>query len=835
MRAKELDYIENTLHRINQRKNYEWAKEIEKLNLIDSIVFPVERLFSSYSSGFVMDFIGHLRQICVYYHGSIRVPENAFVWAKQNRLLFGLDVDIERSAVSAKPNVLQDIEDLQHSYSFVKKRHLEPSFPDPVIKNVFGFDSYISLQQKMMIHTMKKMHGGSTLLACLPTGSGKSLLWQYAMAMGKFKGTVLVIVPTNALGADHVKNDEIIMAHLPWVKSIAYSAESFGNDSDKMEHLCELIRNDEQLILYISPEGLTNAAIKKAVFDAASKQNLSAVVIDEAHLVVDWGMKFRPEYQFLPGLITQIKEKSNYTIYTVLLSATFTENDRTVLLNLFGDEDYYEYRGGELRPEISFYRHHCKSEKEREELIKRLIPVVPKPVIVYVGTIDQSEKYERIIKQSGFNRVSRFNGETKERERDRLITQWRNNAIDIMVATSAFGMGVDKPDVRTVITAYTPENISRYYQEVGRSGRDGYASLNFALFCPVEDSGVVRSNTDKKLISTDNLWKRWKALQDDAEVSSVPGETDCYTLNTDTKLKELTYEITGGYNSGWNDNVVSMLARAGYLSIRDVRRKGNTDSHKAYYIKVQINDVNICFKEEEYKKKIELFREKERKEIVEGKEAVKSLLEQDLYGCYANTFSLVFSLPSRLCGGCPICRKNGAVEYHETAKQSLITSVNMEFKKAFHYRNFASVCTDSCSVTMIGYEKKLSDADYIRLIKKLMIAEVNIIVLENWDRLKSSDFDKNDNKEVLILSIDEISMVPKKFICGNIAFFFGEKEETNRKMLEYAKKNILRNKNINPIFVADLEYYDQDEKRMLIDCVENVKMANIILGEEDIC
>ena len=136
---------------------------------------------------------------------------------------------------------------------------------------------------------------------------------------------------------------------------------------------------------------------------------------------------------------------------------------------------------------------------------------------------------------------------------------------------------------------------------------------------------------------------------------------------------------------------------------------------------------------------------------------------------------------------------------------------------------------------MIGYEKKLSDADYIRLIKKLMIAEVNIIVLENWDRLKSSDFDKNDNKEVLILSIDEISMVPKKFICGNIAFFFGEKEETNRKMLEYAKKNILRNKNINPIFVADLEYYDQDEKRMLIDCVENVKMANIILGEEDIC
>jgi hypothetical protein len=572
-----------------------------------------------------------------------------------------------------------------------------------------------------------------------------------------------------------------------------------------------------------------------AINRAAARGTLSSIVIDEAHLVVDWGMKFRPEFQFLPGLLRKIKEASNHSIYTVLLSATYTSNDRDVLLKLFGDEKIYEYRGDELRPEISYYRQHCKSEEERRQLLIKLIAVVPKPVIVYVGTVKNSEEYEALIKQAGYRRVSRFNGDTNDTARERLISDWRSNKIDIMVATSAFGMGVDKADVRTVITAYTPENISRYYQEVGRSGRDGYSALNFVLFCPKIDSGLVSSNTDKKLIGTDNLWKRWKALQNNAKTVQTEGETDCYLLDTDTRHEDLTYEITGGYNSGWNDNVVSMLARAGYITILDIWRKGNSNNHKAYFIKIRINDISLCFDEDKYISEIDDFRQKERDEIVNGKETVNQLLTSDDWGCYANAFKSVFNYPGRLCGGCPICRKNGAAEYREETKHYLLTNAVIEHKKKFHFRNFASVCTDQRSKILIGLENSLSEEEKIKLVEKLIIAEAYIFAFADTDFLHIQDYDLLENNDVLLLNTNELLAMPDSLVSGTIVYFFGDKEEDNNKMLRYSKRCAKRKKEVNHIFVANIDYYWPDENRKLIDCVEDVKLVSTILGEENIC
>lgn len=833
MKIKEREFVEITLEKLHKQKSYEWKTGVEKLGLIKSEVLPIERLFETYISYEKFDFLGHLRQVSIYFRDAIRLPEDAFAWAKLYKEKYGFN--LADNAVSAKPCAIDDVEDLKYEYVWERKRKHKGSFPDPALYNIFGYSSYISFQQKMMIHTLKKMRLGSTLLACLPTGSGKSLLWQYAVATGKFAGTTIVIVPTNALATDHVKNDQDTLKNLPWVQSVNYSSETFGGSEEKMEWLCKRIKDQEQLILYISPEGLTNSTIKKAILEAANQQAISGIVIDEAHLVVDWGMKFRPEFQFIPGLLRQVKERSKNSVYTVLLSATYTENDKEVLLKIFGDEVVYEYRGDELRPELSYYRHHCKHENERKKLLLQLLATVPKPAIVYVGTVRNSEIYERWIKEEGqFSRVARFNGETNETQREELISQWRENKIDIMVATSAFGMGVDKPDVRTVITAYTPENISRYYQEVGRAGRDGYSALNFVLFCPSVDTGLVRHNVDKQVIGTENLWKRWKALKDSAEVGKSDDERDCYILDTDAKHEELTYEITGGYNSGWNDNVISMLARAGYIEIVDVWRKGTVNHHKAYYVKVRVKNFDICFNEEQYRKKIEQFREMERNEIVAGKELVNQLLSSDDWGCYANIFQFVFGYVERLCSGCPICRKNDIPEYKEKSKAFLMTNAQLELKKTFQFRNFASVCTDSKSTTLIGYDQELSEEGRSLLIRKLLVAEANIFVFETCQDMDLSTFELFENNEVLFLSIDELEELPDFFIAGTVIYFLSNNESVNKRMLKYSKRCIKRKKDINQIYVGKLDYEDQEEKRPLISCVEEVKLVNTILEEDTI-
>ena len=122
--------------------------------------------------------------------------------------------------------------------------------------------------------------------------------------------------------------------------------------------------------------------------------------------------------------------------------------------------------------------------------------------------------------------------------------------------------------------------------------------------------------------------------------------------------------------------MISMLARAGFVTILDVWRKKTKDNHKAYFVKVRINDFDIWNNEQLYIAKIDDFREKERQELILGRETVKQLLETDEWGCYANAFKSIFLYTEKLCGGCPFCRKNGVEEYYDKAKQYLIAGIS---------------------------------------------------------------------------------------------------------------------------------------------------------------
>jgi ATP-dependent DNA helicase RecQ len=148
---------------------------------------------------------------------------------------------------------------------------------------------------------------------------------------------------------------------------------------------------------------------------------------------------------------------------------------------------------------------------------------LPRPLILYVTKPEDADEWVKTLKGEGFVRVEAFSGKTENDERRRIIREWNSNLRDIMVANSAFGIGVDKGDVRTVIHATLPENMDRFYQEVGRSGRDGCSSIS--LVCSANgDEGLAFGMTATARISTEKAVERWQRMQETANFEKLYGD-----------------------------------------------------------------------------------------------------------------------------------------------------------------------------------------------------------------------------------------------------------------------------------------------------------------------
>lgn len=792
------------------------------------------RLLHFYRIESTIEFLSELRQCILLFRRSIRVPGRILRLCEEFQKRFGFIINPDQRYVDVKIQSMTEYPDLAYNYDYVYRRKLEQSFADGTLVNYFGFDSYISLQQKLMIHCLKYLCPGEAYMACIPTGSGKSLLWQYAVARGQFDGVTIVVVPTVALGLDHKKSDEEKLTRVPWIESIAYSSKEYANNELLKNELCEKIKKGKHKIIYISPEGLTNYDIQKALLEAASNKNISAIVIDEAHLVIDWGMQFRPEFQFLPALCAQLQARSMNSINTILLSATFSDTDRDVLMRLFGENGLVEFRGDELRPEIEYFTHYCKTEPVRKTVLEKLVDQIPKPAIIYVGTLDQCEEYYDLIKASGFCNIQKYTGKLKDKEKEKVLDAWRNNECSIMVATSAFGMGVDKPDVRTVITAYTPENVSRYYQEVGRAGRDGFSALNFALFCPDFDQGIVRSYTDSKVIGVDNLSERWSAMIQNQKNDSPYIEANCMWLDTDTPPGHLKYDRTGTKNSAWNEDVIALMGRAGILDIVDVRRM-YSNNHKHFRIKVKLKNELISVSEN--KKDLEAwiteFRNREREEINEGKALMKEMFLGKNGFCFSEYFLREFWYAETVCVGCPSCRKNQFEHMIVPGKISLNLTQEREVKKSYRFNSILSRCTDTVSFGTLTYDTTLSQKELNELVCKLIINNATIIVLDTTEQIRLDQISFIGRDDYLILSKEEFLRLPDECLWGTIVFFVDQEHGSD--LMRVSSELREYRPDLNQIIVAPRGYKDVYEDRFLSDFTEYGRSITIINEEESIC
>lgn len=549
----------------------------------------------------------------------------------------------------------------------VVRRAMVRGTPDAILLRHTSNRSYQSQAQKAAIRALVTQPPGSALMASLPTGAGKSLLFQLAALDGRARhggACVIVITPTIALALDHERS----LSTIPGLESSrALTGDQRGSAT---QEIIDAFRRGEVPILLLSPEAALKNDIAAALAEAASLQEkafglnakLTHLFVDEAHIVEAWGRNFRPDFQRLPGLLSRLRD-AGPSIRLVLLSATLTPAARDVLKTGWRkDGPWLEIDARVPRFEHDVVVQHFPTAEERLEALAFALDRVPRPAIVYTTEIEHANTLHRwLTRERGYQRVGLFTGDTSGEERRFIVQRWAANELDIVVATSAFGMGVDKPDVRSVIHACLPENPSRWYQEIGRAARDGGQGLAVLLFTSnqSQEDDVARAHAMAVggWLTRDLAEKRWKAMLAQGRGASwIAGR---FTLSVDLDaVREGLNPNSSDYNRNWNMALLTLLQRAGVIEIQSVTQ-GDDVIDKTWSI--TILDPGLLDGRQATWDAIFAIREAEVENAKAAMRPFIRLTQHPEKACITRgAFELIepqsFAPP---CGRCPACRAEG--------------------------------------------------------------------------------------------------------------------------------------------------------------------------------
>lgn len=483
------------------------------------------------------------------------------------------------------------------------RRPYEPAVGDGLLARLTHFSSYRTPTQKAAARAVLTMPSGGSLMITMPTGAGKSLLFHLASLWwneGKSAETTcaFVIVPTVSLALDH----EISAQDFPELRGSR--ALTSDLDSEEYQDILLAFRRGEVPLLFLSPEAALNRA-KSQLLEAAKppcekesnqQTKLSALFVDEAHIIESWGRSFRPDFQQLPSLIRDIK-KLNPELRTILLSATVNESARNHLEKSYASGDFLSIDAQVPRYEFDWLVQKVKSREERVQLLLRALTRLPRPCIVYTTLKkDAAELYQRLAHD--YQRIALFTGDTSGDDRKKIVSDWSEGRLDLVIATSAFGLGINKQDVRAVVHACLPENASRYYQEVGRGGRDGFQAISLCLWCE-EDINVIHNITSSEWLTQETGVEHWLALLKEAQRESrihLEPQTGRHTavLDLDSAPVRLGRH-TGERNREWKRSLLTLMQRAGALEVLNTRHRLEaepSDRDKEFWL-VRVLDSEI--------------------------------------------------------------------------------------------------------------------------------------------------------------------------------------------------------------------------------------------------
>jgi ATP-dependent DNA helicase RecQ len=341
--------------------------------------------------------------------------------------------------------------------------------PLSILRSTFGFSDFRGVQPQVVERVMAGKH----TLAVMPTGAGKSLCYQVP-ALAR-PGTALVISPLIALMHDQIRSADAF-----GIKAAALTSA----DDNREETVARLRRGDLDL-LYVAPERASGQGFR----DLLSRIPLSLVAIDEAHCVSEWGHDFRPDYRLLRPLLDSFAD-----VPRLALTATADRQTRADILIQLGIPEDGLVLAGFDRPNI---RYHVRARDGVASQLKALMAEQPGPGIVYVPSRDKAEKLAEQLSGKGRPALA-YHAGLEPQVRARNQAAFVRSEDMVMVATIAFGMGIDKPDVRFVAHAGLPKSIEAYYQETGRAGRDGDPAEAW-LFWGAEDFSRARRRIETEV------------------------------------------------------------------------------------------------------------------------------------------------------------------------------------------------------------------------------------------------------------------------------------------------------------------------------------------------
>ena len=331
----------------------------------------------------------------------------------------------------------------------------------PPLKKYFGFSKFKGLQEEVIKSILQKKN----TFVIMPTGGGKSLCYQLPALMNS--GTAIVISPLIALMKNQVDAIRGISDH----EGVAHVLNSSLNKSEVAQVKSD-IESGITKLLYVAPESL----IKEEYVNFLKQQTISFVAIDEAHCISEWGHDFRPEYRNLKHIIEQIDN-----VPVIGLTATATEKVQEDILKTLGISDATTFKASFNRPNL-FYEVRPKTKDVEKDIIRFVKQRMGKSGIIYCLSRKKVEEISQVLQVNNIKAVPYHAGldaKTRVKHQDMFLME----DCDVVVATIAFGMGIDKPDVRFVIHHDIPKSLESYYQETGRAGRDdgeGYCLAFYA-------------------------------------------------------------------------------------------------------------------------------------------------------------------------------------------------------------------------------------------------------------------------------------------------------------------------------------------------------------------
>lgn len=489
------------------------------------------------------------------------------------------------------------------------------------LKRYFGFDAYRSYAgEALQENAVKAAIENKSILAVFPTGGGKSITFQVPALMSgeNSKGLTVIISPLQSLMKDQVDNLE---------KSGITVAVTINGLLDPIERAksFERVEDGSASILYISPESLRSKSIERLLLG----RKIVRFVIDEAHCFSSWGQDFRVDYLYIGDFIKSLQEKKN--LYDGIPVSCFTATAKQKVIEDI--KDYFKeklsldlelFTSKASRTNLQYKVFEKTDEEEKYNSVRDLIEEKNCPSIIYVSRRGRAAKLAERLTKDGFI-AKPFHGGMDSNEKTENQNQFISGEIQIMVATSAFGMGVDKKDIGMVIHYDISDSLENYIQEAGRAGRDENISADCFVLFNEEDLGKHFILLNQTKLSIKEIQQVWKAIK---EITKFRSSVSNSALEIARK-------------AGWDDNVVQIETRvttaiaaledAGYLKRGQNMPRIFANSILSNTAQDAIDKINCSerFQEKQKEKGIriikKLFSSKSRKET--GEEAGESRID----------------------------------------------------------------------------------------------------------------------------------------------------------------------------------------------------------------